>query len=215
MPDKILGVIGGSGLYHMKELKILQETTIKTPFGNPSGPLTIGEICGTRLAFLPRHGVGHRIPPSEINFRANIFAMKKIGVERIISVSAVGSMKEEIPPGHIVIPNQFIDRTYRRISTFFTLGMVGHVAFADPICNELSAEVAQASKEDGEDQSGGLQVDIHQTVLEELPAKWSERTSRSLDMTPADASEGLFKNFTVILILKPKVNKRNPILIFA
>ncbi|MEC7640633.1 MAG: S-methyl-5'-thioadenosine phosphorylase [Nitrospinota bacterium] len=149
MPDKILGVIGGSGLYHMKELNVLEEAFVETPFGDPSDPLIIGQIGGSRLAFLPRHGKGHWIPPSEINFRANIFAMKKIGVERIISVSAVGSMKEEIPPGHIVIPDQFIDRTHRRISTFFTEGMVGHVAFADPVCHELAHVVAQASKEAG------------------------------------------------------------------
>lgn len=149
MPEKILGVIGGSGLYHMKDLNILEKVSVQTPFGDPSDPLIIGEIGGARLAFLPRHGTGHKIPPSEINFRANIFAMKKIGVERIISVSAVGSMKEPIPPGHIVIPDQFIDRTHRRISTFFTAGMVGHVGFADPVCPELSKEAAAAAREAG------------------------------------------------------------------
>lgn len=149
MPEKILGVIGGSGLYHMKDLNILEKVSVQTPFGDPSDPLIIGEIGGARLAFLPRHGTGHKIPPSEINFRANIFAMKKIGVERIISVSAVGSMKEPIPPGHIVVPDQFIDRTHRRISTFFTAGMVGHVGFADPVCPELSKEAAAAAREAG------------------------------------------------------------------
>lgn len=149
MPEKILGVIGGSGLYQMKDLNILEKISVQTPFGDPSDPLIIGEIDGARLAFLPRHGAGHKIPPSEINFRANIFAMKKIGVERIISVSAVGSMKEPIHPGHIVIPDQFIDHTHRRVSTFFTTGMVGHVGFADPICPDLSKEAAAAAREAG------------------------------------------------------------------
>lgn len=149
MAEPIIGVIGGSGLYQMKDLTILKKVAVKTPFGAPSDRLVIGELAGSRVAFLPRHGVGHVIPPSEINFRANIFAMKKMGVERIISVSAVGSMKEEIHPGHIVIPDQFIDRTYRRISTFFTKGMVGHVALADPICMELARIVVGASKKAG------------------------------------------------------------------
>ena len=131
MADKILGVIGGSGLYSMQDLKVLEERKVETPFGEPSDPLVIGELSGVRLAFLPRHGVGHRITPSDINYRANIYAMKKIGVERIVSVSAVGSMKEEIVPGHIVLPDQFIDRTYRRVNTFFTDEIVGHVSF-DP-----------------------------------------------------------------------------------
>lgn len=149
MANKVLGVIGGSGLYQMKDLKIVKKVAVKTPFGAPSDRIVIGELSGSRVAFLPRHGLGHAIPPSEINFRANIFAMKKIGVERIISVSAVGSMKEEIEPGHIVIPDQFIDRTYRRISTFFTKGVVGHVGLADPICPELAKTVAQATRKAG------------------------------------------------------------------
>lgn len=149
MANKVLGVIGGSGLYQMKDLKIVKKVAVKTPFGAPSDRIVIGELSGARVAFLPRHGLGHAIPPSEINFRANIFAMKKIGVERIISVSAVGSMKEEIEPGHIVIPDQFIDRTYRRISTFFTKGIVGHVGLADPICPELAKTVAQATRKAG------------------------------------------------------------------
>lgn len=159
MPEKILGVIGGSGLYSMKDLNILEKKTVETPFGEPSDQVIIGEIGGMRLAFLPRHGVGHRIPPSEINFRANIFAMKKVGVERIISVSAVGSMKETIHPGHIVIPDQFIDRTYRRINTFFTEGIVGHTALADPVCGELSGVVADASR------TAGAQVHVKGTYI--------------------------------------------------
>ncbi|MBI5427621.1 MAG: S-methyl-5'-thioadenosine phosphorylase [Nitrospinae bacterium] len=149
MTDKIIGVIGGSGLYQMKELTVVDTVAVKTPYGPPSDRLIIGELAGTRLAFLPRHGIGHPIPPSEINFRANIFAMKKIGAERIISVSAVGSMKEEIRPGHIAIPDQFIDRTFRRISTFFTSGIVGHVSLADPVCPELARTVAEAGRKAG------------------------------------------------------------------
>ncbi len=149
MTDKILGVIGGSGLYSMKDLKVLEEITVDTPYGPPSDPLILGELKGTRLAVLPRHGIGHRISPSEINYRANIFAMKKIGVERIVSISAVGSMKEEIVPGHIVLPDQFIDRTYRRNNTFFTNGIVGHVSLAEPICPDLHGIVHQANETAG------------------------------------------------------------------
>lgn len=149
MAEKILGVIGGSGLYNMKDLKVSEVAPVDTPYGAPSDPVVIGELNGVKLAFLPRHGVGHRIPPSEINYRANIFAMKKLGVERIVSVSAVGSMKEEIAPGHIVLPDQFIDRTFRRINTFFTDGIVGHVSFADPICDELHGRVLEAGEKAG------------------------------------------------------------------
>ena len=134
MVEKLLGVIGGSGLYSMNELNVIEKISVDTPFGPPSEDVVIGELNGTRMAFLPRHGVGHFIPPSEINFRANIFAMKKLGVEQVVSVSAVGSMKDKLQPGHFSIPHQFIDRTTRRISTFFTTGMVGHVALADPVC---------------------------------------------------------------------------------
>jgi len=157
----VLGIIGGSGLYHMKELKILEKMSVETPFGSPSVQVILGELHGVGLAFLPRHGTGHFIPPSEINFRANIFAMKKAGVDRIVSVSAVGSMKEELEPGHFSVPDQFIDRTTRRISTFFTTGMVGHVALADPICAELAQAVAQsAKKSDTEVHEGGVYICI-------------------------------------------------------
>ena len=144
MVEKLLGVIGGSGLYSMDELNVIEKVSLDTPFGPPSENVVIGELNGTRMAFLPRHGIGHFIPPSEINFRANIFAMKKLGVEQIISISAVGSMKEKLQPGHFSIPHQFIDRTTRRISTFFTTGMVGHVALADPVCL-ATAEVLSAA----------------------------------------------------------------------
>ena len=149
MVEKLLGVIGGSGLYQMKGLEIIEKVTVDTPFGSPSDSIIIGKLAGVKLAFLPRHGVGHVIPPSEINFRANIFAMKKIGVERIISVSAVGGMKENMPPGHFVVPHQFIDRTYKRISTFFTEGMVGHVSMADPVCLSTAGTLFNAAQKSG------------------------------------------------------------------
>lgn len=157
----MLGVIGGSGLYHMQELNILEKTSVETPFGAPSDQVVVGELMGVRLAFLPRHGTGHFIPPSEINFRANIFALKKMGVERILSVSAVGSMKEEIKPGHFAVPDQFIDRTTRRISTFFTTGLVGHVGLADPVCPELAKAVGRAAiKASAEVHEGGVYICI-------------------------------------------------------
>ena len=145
MVEKLLGVIGGSGLYSMNELNVIEKVSVDTPFGPPSEDVVIGELNGARMAFLPRHGVGHFIPPSEINFRANIFAMKKLGVEQIVSVSAVGSMKEKLQPGHFSIPHQFIDRTTRRISTFFTTGMVGHVALADPVCLATAEVLSSAA----------------------------------------------------------------------
>ena len=146
MPGKLLGVIGGSGLYSMKGLKVVERVSLNTPFGPPSEEVVIGELNGARMAFLPRHGIGHFVPPSEINFRANIFAMKELGVEQIISVSAVGSMKEMLRPGHFSIPHQFIDKTTRRISTFFTTGMVGHVALADPVCLATAKVLSSAAK---------------------------------------------------------------------
>lgn len=144
-----IGVIGGSGLYEMEGLEIIEKQEIDTPFGSPSDSYIIGSLEGAELVFLPRHGIGHRIPPSELNFRANIYGMKKLGVEWIISVSAVGSMREHIHPGDIVIPDQFFDRTSKRPSTFFGDGIVGHVAFADPICPNFSAILVKAGKEIG------------------------------------------------------------------
>ena len=161
MVEKLLGVIGGSGLYQMNGLEIIEKVTVNTPFGSPSDSIIIGKLAGVKLAFLPRHGVGHVIPPSEINFRANIFAMKKIGVERIISVSAVGGMKENMPPGHFVVPHQFIDRTYKRISTFFTEGMVGHVSMADPVCLVTAGTLFNAAQKSGADvHEGGTYICI-------------------------------------------------------
>jgi len=138
MREAEIGIIGGSGLYEMEGLSDIRTVKVETPFGDPSDEFILGTLEGRRLAFLPRHGRGHRIIPSEINFRANIYAMKKLGVERIISVSAVGSMREELAPGHIVVPDQFYDHTRHRKSTFFGSGIVAHVGFADPICGELS-----------------------------------------------------------------------------
>ena len=143
-----LGVIGGTGLYEMEGLSGVREVEMETPFGEPSGPFVIGSLGGVEMAFLPRHGRGHRLLPTEVNNRANVFGMKKLGVERILSVSAVGSLKEEIEPGHMVLPDQFIDRTYRRSPTFFGDGIVAHVQFADPFCNALRAVVGDAAADE-------------------------------------------------------------------
>jgi 5'-methylthioadenosine phosphorylase len=134
-----IGIIGGSGLYDMAELTDRDEVTLSTPFGDPSGPYLTGLLRGRRVAFLARHGAGHRILPSELNFRANIFGFKLLGVERIFSASAVGSLKEEYPPQDIVIPDQFFDRTKGRISTFFGHGIAAHVGFAHPVCGTLAS----------------------------------------------------------------------------
>jgi 5'-methylthioadenosine phosphorylase len=132
-----IGVIGGSGLYEMEGLTKIKAVKLTTPFGKPSDEYLIGTLHGMRVAFLPRHGRGHRIMPTDINYRANIYGMKQLGVERIISVSAVGSMKDEIKPGDIVIPDQFYDHTKHRRSTFFGNGVVAHVGMADPVCAHL------------------------------------------------------------------------------
>jgi 5'-methylthioadenosine phosphorylase len=146
MTHPTIGIIGGSGLYDMVGLADREEQSIKTPFGDPSGPYVIGTLRGKRVAFLPRHGLGHRILPSELNFRANIYGFKVLGVERILSASAVGSLKEEYRPLDILVPDQFFDRTRGRISTFFGRGIVAHVAFAHPLCGTLSAIAADAAE---------------------------------------------------------------------
>ena len=133
-----IGIIGGSGLYDMAGVTDREDVTLTTPFGEPSGPYVLGTLRGQRVAFLARHGAGHRISPSELNFRANIFGLKTLGVEFIVAASAVGSLKEEYKPADIVIPDQFFDRTKGRPSTFFGRGLVGHVAFAHPFCRILS-----------------------------------------------------------------------------
>jgi len=132
-----IGIIGGSGLYDMAELIDREERTVKTPFGDPSGPYVVGTLRGQRVAFLARHGAGHRLSPSELNYRANIFGMKLLGVEYILSASAVGSLQERYVPQQLVIPDQFFDRTKARISTFFGDGLVAHVGFAHPVCGLL------------------------------------------------------------------------------
>jgi 5'-methylthioadenosine phosphorylase len=142
-----IGIIGGSGLYAMPGLSDMREVTVQTPFGEPSDAFVLGMLEGRKVAFLARHGRGHRILPSELNFRANIYAMKDLGVERIVSVSAVGSLKEEHKPTEFVIPDQFIDRTFNRTATFFGHGIVAHVAFGDPVCSEVSGAIGQSCKD--------------------------------------------------------------------
>jgi 5'-methylthioadenosine phosphorylase len=145
----ILGVLGGSGLYDIDGLVERRTETVSTPFGAPSGPLLSGRVGEARLLFLPRHGAGHRLTPSEINYRANVFALKAAGATRVLSVSAVGSLREGLPPGDLVLVDQFIDKTFRRPSTFFGDGAVGHVSFAEPTCPAFSAAVAAAAAEIG------------------------------------------------------------------
>ena len=144
MTQARIGIIGGSGLYKMEALKDVEEVQISTPFGFPSDALILGTLDGTRVAFLARHGRNHTLLPSELPFRANIYAMKQLGVEYLISASAVGSLKEEAKPLDMVVPDQFIDRTKNRVSTFFGEGIVAHIAFADPVCNKLAGVVADA-----------------------------------------------------------------------
>jgi 5'-methylthioadenosine phosphorylase len=144
-----IGIIGGSGLYNMDGLTEVHEERVETPFGEPSEVFLLGKLEGRDVAFLARHGKGHRILPSELNFKANIYAMKKLGVTSILSVSAVGSLKEEHKPTDFVIPDQFIDRTFDRKTTFFGNGVVGHVAFGDPVCAVVSEVFAKACEEVG------------------------------------------------------------------
>ncbi|HEV8398078.1 MAG TPA: S-methyl-5'-thioadenosine phosphorylase [Vicinamibacterales bacterium] len=149
MENVRIGIIGGSGLYDMAEVVDRTEVALTTPFGDPSGPYVIGTLRGKRVAFLARHGAGHRLLPSELNFRANIYGMKTLGVEYILSASAVGSLKEELRPLDIVIPDQFIDRTKGRISTFFGQGLAAHVGFAHPFCSRLSTIAFESGQKAG------------------------------------------------------------------
>ena len=149
MPQAEIGIIGGSGLYSMPGLSKAKEVRLKTPFGQPSDVYVLGRLEGRKVAFLARHGRGHRILPSELNFRANIYGFKQLGVERIVSVSAVGSLKEEHKPLDFVIPDQFFDRTRHRVDTFFGHGIVAHVSFADPICSQLARVVEDACRKAG------------------------------------------------------------------
>jgi 5'-methylthioadenosine phosphorylase len=144
-----IGMIGGSGLYEMEGFTDVHQVEIETPFGSPSDELVVGTLEGQSVVFLPRHSRGHRILPHELNYRANVFAMKKLGVEWILSVSAVGSLKQEYEPLHMVVPDQFVDRTLQRRSTFFGRGLVAHVAFAQPFCPNLSKAMAAACEEAG------------------------------------------------------------------
>ncbi len=144
MQQAEIAIIGGSGLYAMPGLTNTREERVETPFGEPSDAFVLGDLEGRKVVFLARHGRGHKLLPSELNFRANIYAMKKLGVERILSVSAVGSLKEEHKPTDFVVPDQFIDRTFHRESTFFGNGIVGHVAFGDPVCGTVAKTIADA-----------------------------------------------------------------------
>jgi len=144
-----IGIIGGSGLYQMKGLTDVEERKINTPFGDPSDPIIIGTLEGSRVAFLARHGRGHRISPTEVNYRANVFALKSLGVEQIVAISACGSLQEHLPPGEIVVPDQIFDFTKKREVSFFGDGLVAHVGVADPFCPRLSALVADAVEEAG------------------------------------------------------------------
>jgi 5'-methylthioadenosine phosphorylase len=148
-----IGIIGGSGLYKMGIIDDADEVSVDTPFGKPSDKITIGKIAGTEIAFLPRHGKGHGIPPHQVNYRANIFALKECGVEYLISTAAVGSLKKEIKPCDFVIANQIFDRSFKRATTFFEDGIVAHVSFADPFCKILSDLAYNTAKE--------AKVDVH------------------------------------------------------
>ena len=145
----VIGIIGGSGVYEIDGLTNVRWERVLTPWGEPSDDLMFGEIEGQRLVFLPRHGRGHRIPPSQLNYRANIDALKRVGVTEIVSVSAVGSLKEELPPGTFVIVDQFIDRTFARTKSFFETGLVAHVSMAHPVCSRLGDKIEEAAKEAG------------------------------------------------------------------
>ena len=144
--EMVVGVVGGSGLYDIQGLTEVEEIRLSTPFGAPSDAYFVGRLRGTKMVFLPRHGRGHRVLPSEINFRANIWGMKSLGVTRILSVSAVGSMREDIAPGDFVVVDQFFDRTRHRVDTFFGDGVVAHVMFADPVCPELRATLVATAR---------------------------------------------------------------------
>ncbi|MHB8381032.1 MAG: S-methyl-5'-thioadenosine phosphorylase [Candidatus Binataceae bacterium] len=146
MARKILGVIGGSGFYNLPGLEQVEQIELDTPFGKPSDPYFRGRLGETEIVFLARHGKGHRIAPSEINYRANIFGMKQLGAQYLVSVSTAGSLKEAIHPGELVVPDQFIDRTYKRPTTFFGNGMVVHVSLADPVCPHLARDLATAGR---------------------------------------------------------------------
>jgi len=144
-----IGIIGGSGVYGFADLKNVEERSVTTPFGDPSDSLTIGELDGVQCVFVPRHGRGHRLLPTEVPYRANIYALKQLGVKRVISVTAVGSMREHIHPGSIVLVDQFIDRTYKREPTFFGQGIAAHVGMGEPTCSQMAAPLAESTEAAG------------------------------------------------------------------
>ncbi len=150
MPQAKIGVIGGSGLYRMEQMTAVEEIQVSTPFGEPSDTITLGDVDGVAMAFLPRHGRGHRFSPSEIPVRANIWALKSLGVEYVISVSAVGSLREHIAPRDLIIPDQFFDRTKSRVNSFFEAGIVVHCTFADPVCPVLSSLLYDSARQLGD-----------------------------------------------------------------
>jgi 5'-methylthioadenosine phosphorylase len=157
----VLGVIGGSGLYNMAGLQDVETVTVDTPFGAPSAPVILGTLAGKRVAFLARHGIGHHISPSEVNYRANIYALKKIGVRKVVSISACGSLRESYEPGHIVVPDDIFDFTRGRQRSFFGEGLVAHVGVAEPLCGDLSQQVLKALKSAGATaHSGGTLITI-------------------------------------------------------
>ncbi len=147
--DPVLGVIGGSGLYQFAGLSDVEVMDVVTPFGKPSAPITVGTLSGKRVAFLARHGIGHHISPTEVNYRANIYALKAIGVRQVVSISACGSLREDYAPGHIVIPDQLFDFTKSRERSFFGGGLVVHVGSAEPFCKQLAAQVSSAVSDSG------------------------------------------------------------------
>ena len=157
----VLAVIGGSGLYQFEDLKEIETLELETPFGTPSSPITIGKLNGKRVAFLARHGIGHILSPSEVPYRANIYALKSLGVSRIVSVSACGSLREAYAPGHIIIPHQIFDFTHKRERSFFGKGLVAHVSVADPFCESLSNTLEESLKElDATYHRGGVYITI-------------------------------------------------------
>ncbi len=177
-----IGVIGGSGLYRMAGMEVLEEREVETPFGAPSDPFVIGRLEGKEVVFLARHGRGHRLLPSELNFRANLYGMKVLGVEWIVSVSAVGSLRRRYEPTHIVIPDQFYDRTRHRADTFFGEGLVAHVGFAHPVCAELSRWLGDGARESGATvHEGGVYVNMEGPAFSTL-AESQEYRRRGFDI---------------------------------
>ncbi len=162
MSEKIsFAVIGGSGLYAMPGLQDIQEYALETPFGKPSAPIIVGKLEDKTIAFLARHGIGHHLAPTEVNYRANVYALKSLGVERIVSVSACGSLREDYAPGHIVIPDQLFDHTHSRARTFFGEGLVAHISVAEPFCDDLSSQLENAIRTAGaETHRGGAFITI-------------------------------------------------------